>query len=987
MTLDLLLISDGTDQHVMYVSNVEKLTGVLICPYCHDYVTILSDTNKRANEYFNTHVEKCKLSIHEPSILLHDVPMPICPAVLNHPTIEYLMAYGLMDQFKAQRGFITYDFETLTNQVMKEITDQTTLLSQLSKLSIASTEAYPNQDKSYELVKRCYALFDELANDYQEQLENYGQQSNSSFVHLWLAQTFESAEQIYQCMKYDDENIPFDRYVKVLGWNSSRFDTALLQDTLDFEFWTMGVPIGDLNNTKSITVIHKKSHMKLQFIDAENLFGPTTLKACVNDYGDKSEHKDVFPYEIINSKNWNEVLMKTDLFEYDDFKSQLKGGYSITKDEYYQYFIDFKRFINRLEYLKYNNINDTEIMVKPLMNLINTFEQFNIDVLHYISIASCAYATKHYSTYFPSKFNLESDKQQYYSDFDINANYSNLNPNAKLFVLITGQRDRGKQTADDYNYYKRLFETSVCSIYSAKFTFDNPPSLDRQDNELPHTKDNCLPACVSCNLPHANRNPKIASLHIKMRQYAIKHNLLMTISDERIQKLLRECITGGLAAVFYRENSAGKTHINELTYGEQQNKVISQDNENVTTHVIALDGNSLYPSSYSSVKNENILYIHHRMYMAGRSRFYSEKPYVIKNCIDQRKDIFVAKVKGYFPKSEYNNLLAFPPIFRNIEIENKEKVMSEYMYSQAQKHSLPMTNKDRKLTALLNTNGQFMVFNNYYLWLLIDLRLINTYYKAITVFEKNAANEPLVRTMMNLRIQAILTVSSKEKFNKLIINASYGYDTLNSEKFGKIKILDKADTFIAQHHPNHIGTRRISANTFAVQIKPKTATCFTSLQSGVFTLDNAKYLYLNYIYNFMYKCLDRKRFHFVLADTDSIYIAIAGDPAKDCHQQFETIVTDEQFYDQHVYQYLPDPNKDIYDHKKILGFGIENEGYKLTSLGPKCYSMIEYKWNNEKQQYEFKPKITAKGISKSQQISQTDYVNVINKDIVKKGIN
>ncbi|KAA6353135.1 MAG: hypothetical protein EZS28_051338, partial [Streblomastix strix] len=54
----------------------------------------------------------------------------------------------------------------------------------------------------------------------------------------------------------------------------------------------MDVSIGDLNNAKSITVTHIKSHMKLQFIDAENLFEPTTLKACVKDYDDKSEHKD-----------------------------------------------------------------------------------------------------------------------------------------------------------------------------------------------------------------------------------------------------------------------------------------------------------------------------------------------------------------------------------------------------------------------------------------------------------------------------------------------------------------------------------------------------------------------------------------------------------------------------------------------------------------------------------------------------------------------
>ncbi|KAA6358819.1 MAG: hypothetical protein EZS28_045654 [Streblomastix strix] len=291
-----------------------------------------------------------------------------------------------MDQFKAWRGFMTYEFETLSDQGMKNITDYITLLSQLSRLSILSTEVHPNIDNSYELVKRCYSLFDELSNYYQKYLENYGLPSNSSFVHLLLAQTFESAEQIYWCKKYSDENFPFDRLFKVLGWNNSRFDIALLLDALECELWTMGVPIDSLNNTKLITVTNKKLYMKLQFIYAKNLFGPITLKACVKDYDDKSEHKDVFPYEIINSKNWNEVLMKTEPFEYEDFKSQIKGGYSITKDEYDQYLVDFKRFNNRLEYLKYYNISDTEIVVEPLMNLIDIFEQFNIESQKYQNV-------------------------------------------------------------------------------------------------------------------------------------------------------------------------------------------------------------------------------------------------------------------------------------------------------------------------------------------------------------------------------------------------------------------------------------------------------------------------------------------------------------------------------------------------------------------------------------------------------------------------
>ena len=44
---------------------------------------------------------------------------------------------------------------------------------------------------------------------------------------------------------------------------------------------------------------------------------------------------------------------------------------------------------------------------------------------------------------------------------------------------------------------------------------------------------------------------------------------------------------------------------------------------------------------------------------------------------------------------------------------------------------------------------------------------------------------------------------------------------------------------------------------------PKTYKCDTCLQEAVFTLDNAKFWYLNFVYNFMYKCLDMDKIHFI----------------------------------------------------------------------------------------------------------------------------
>ena len=42
----------------------------------------------------------------------------------------------------------------------------------------------------------------------------------------------------------------------------------------------------------------------------------------------------------------------------------------------------------------------------------------------------------------------------------------------------------------------------------------------------------------------------------------------------------------------------------------------------------------------------------------------------------------------------------------------------------------------------------------------------------------------------------------------------------------------------------------------------------------------------------MYSCMDINKFHFTSGDTDSIYMAVAGDSS----QGFEAIVNDNEFY-------------------------------------------------------------------------------------------
>ena len=130
----------------------------------------------------------------------------------------------------------------------------------------------------------------------------------------------------------------------------------------------------------------------------------------------------------------------------------------------------------------------------------------------------------------------------------------------------------------------------------------------------------------------------------------------------------------------------------------------------------------------------------------------------------------------------------------------------------------------------------------------------------------------------------------------------------------------------------------------------------------------------------MYKCLDMDRIHFVEGDTDSAYWAISGNPDEDSSQEFKYVVKDKEFYDKHVYEWFPDPSKDVWDHKKILGLAIEKHGDNCIALAPKCYTI----WNNDGTTKSLK----LKGVSlKKNRIVSADYKTALESTVQGKNIN
>ncbi|KAA6401685.1 MAG: hypothetical protein EZS28_002789 [Streblomastix strix] len=135
--------------------------------------------------------------------------------------------------------------------------------------------------------------------------------------------------------------------------------------------------------------------------------------------------------------------------------------------------------------------------------------------------------------------------------------------------------------------------------------------------------------------------------------------------------------------------------------------------------------------------------------------------------------------------------------------------------------------------------------------------------------------------------------------------------------------------------------QKISEDNYIVQMNAEHCNCNTPSQVAFFVLDNAKYWYLNFIYNFMCKCFDMNRIHFIEGDIDSAYWAISRNHNEHFTQQFNAVINDREFYYENAKYFIPSIRQDVYDEKKILGLAIERQGPSTIALAPKNYIIFK----------------------------------------------
>jgi hypothetical protein len=205
------------------------------------------------------------------------------------------------------------------------------------------------------------------------------------------------------------------------------------------------------------------------------------------------------------------------------------------------------------------------------------------------------------------------------------------------------------------------------------------------------------------------------------------------------------------------------------------------------------------------------------------------------------------------------------------------------------------------------------------------------------VYEKHTGFRVFTKEMTKLRQNSKLCGDGAgDEFYKLVLNGSYGYDIMN-EKFSKSSIYNRNTTALKVFSPYFMSARRLNENHYQVQMEREIYNCKTPLIQGFFTLENAKFWYLNFIYNFMFKCLDMSKIHFVEGDTDSMYWAVSGSEDDTYEQKFKHVIKDHNFYTENIYKYTPsifyssnntnptfnsEVEKMAFD-KKLLGLAIE----------------------------------------------------------------
>ena len=273
-------------------------------------------------------------------------------------------------EFRPYPYFIVYDFEAILEKMNEPQTEELTITSRHVPVSVAINDNLTNEpvfivDQDPEnLVKR-------FVEDLLERQRKIAQKVDS----------------LYPLPKSNDDRVSLSEkarnlrktwvnQVPVFGFNSGRYDINMIK-----EYFVKNLAIiSNVNVAKKENSYMFLSLPQFKFLDIKSYLAPgLSYAAWCRAYGCELQ-KLVFPYEWFDSFK---KLNHKGPVKYEEFYSSLKGGITISQEEYQNFCDEFHKrgCVTMKDWLKEYNLADVEPFIEALEKTREQYYPDEIDLL------------------------------------------------------------------------------------------------------------------------------------------------------------------------------------------------------------------------------------------------------------------------------------------------------------------------------------------------------------------------------------------------------------------------------------------------------------------------------------------------------------------------------------------------------------------------------------------------------------------------------
>ena len=286
----------------------------------------------------------------------------------------------LEKEFRPYPYFIVYDFEALHKKMDESQTEELTITSRHVPVSVAINDNLTNEpvflvdqdpgnlinsfigdlkERQKKIAKEVESLYPQPESD-EDGKEDGGEKKENPVWRNWVNQ------------------------VPVFGFNSGRYDINMIK-----EYFVRDLAIiSDVNVAKKDNSYMFLSTPNFKFLDIKNYLAPgLSYDAWCRAYGCELQ-KLAFPYEWFDSF---EKLNHKGPVKYEEFYSSLKGGITISQEEYQNFCDEFSKrgCVTMKDWLKEYNLADVKPFIEALEKTREQYYPDEIDLLKdAVSIAS-----------------------------------------------------------------------------------------------------------------------------------------------------------------------------------------------------------------------------------------------------------------------------------------------------------------------------------------------------------------------------------------------------------------------------------------------------------------------------------------------------------------------------------------------------------------------------------------------------------------------